>query len=412
MSSQVSDQTVVLPLPSQPAQYRMLIGGAWVEAESGERFRRESPAHDVPVGEYPVADAADVDRAVSAARRAFDEGPWPRLNGADRARVLLRVAELIRRDKLDLAYIETLESGKPIKQARDEMEWAAGLWDYSATLARHVYGDTYNSLGESTMGLVFREPIGVVGMITPWNFPLLIISQKLPFALAVGCTAVVKPSELTPGTTLKLGELLAEAGLPPGVVNVLSGYGDPAGRRLAEHAAVDMISFTGSTAVGKLVMSAATGNLKKVGLELGGKNPQIIFGDADLDAALSAAVFGVFFNMGECCNSGSRLLVERRIASDFLEAVVERSCKVIIGDPLEENTQLGAIINEKQFRKIESYIDAGKRAGANLRLGGSSLKTEHGRFFQATVFGNVRPEIPASAESHSITPQRTIESNC
>ncbi len=398
LSNQSLNQQIAQRLPLQPTQYNMLIGGKWVEAQSGERFHRESPAHDVPVGDYPLASVADVDLAVDAARRAFDEGPWPRMSGAERARVILRVADLIRRNKADLAYIETLESGKPIRQARDEMEWAAGIWDYAATLARHVYGDTHNSLGESTLGMVFRDPIGVVGMITPWNFPLLIISQKLPFALAVGCTAVVKPSELTPGTTLKLGELIEEAGIPQGVVNIISGYGDPAGARLAEHPAVDMISFTGSTVVGKQVMSAASSNLKKVGLELGGKNPQIIFADADLEAALSAAVFGIFFNMGECCNSGSRLLVERRIAPDFLEALVQRSSKVVVGDPLEESTQVGAIINEKQLCKIESYVDAGKQDGANLRLGGDRLKTGHGRFFQATVFGDVKPEMSIACE--------------
>src|SRR5438876_3863189 len=262
--------------PAEPYRYHMLINGQWVEAAGGQRYRRESPAHGVAVGDYPLADAVDTDAAVAAARRAFDAGPWPHMQGAERARILYRVAEAIRAAKDDVAYIEVLESGKPISQARDEMESTAGLWEYAASLTRHIYGETYNTLGSDMLGLILREPIGVVGMITPWNFPLLIISQKLPFALAAGCTAVVKPSELTPGTTVRLGAILQECGLPDGVVNIVTGDGVPVGARLAEHPDVDMLSFTGSIAVGKRVVEASKGNLKKVELELGGKNPQIV----------------------------------------------------------------------------------------------------------------------------------------
>src|SRR6201997_3749790 len=254
-------------LPNTHFTYAMWIDGQAVPAKSGQTFSRESPAHSVKIGEYPLAGTDDVDMAVAAARRAFDTGSWPHSSGADRAKVLLRAAELIRASKDELALIETLESGKPIKQARDEMEWSAALWDYAAALCRHLHGDSYNTLGPQVLGLTIREPIGVVGMITPWNFPLLIISQKLPFALAAGCTCVVKPSELTPGTTLRLGPLLAEAGVPDGVVNILSGYGDPVGMRLSAHPDVDMLSFTGSTEVGKSVVAASRSNLKKVGLE-------------------------------------------------------------------------------------------------------------------------------------------------
>lgn len=387
-----------MSLPVKPYQYQMLIDGEWVESKSRARFQRESPAHDVLVGDYPLADASDVDRAVAAARRAFDEGPWAKMTGSERAKLLHRVGEMIREDIDRLAYIEVLESGKPISQARGEMETAAELWEYAATLTRHIYGDSYNTLGEDMLAFIFREPIGVVGMITPWNFPLLIISQKLPFALAVGCTAVIKPSELTPGTTLLLGKIIEEAGFPAGVVNIVTGYGVPVGARIAQHPEVDMISFTGSTAVGKEIVAASKRNLKKVELELGGKNPQIVFADADLEAALDAVVFGVYFNMGECCNSGSRLLVQEEVADDFIKRVIDRARTVPVGDPLSEGTKVGAIISQEQLDKIMSYIDRGKRQGAQLCLGGNRLATDQGRFVEPTVFSNVSPEMDIARE--------------
>ncbi len=378
--------------------FDMLIDGRWQPSAASESYTRESPSHDVSVGEYPLGTAEDVDHAVEAARRAFDDGPWPRMRGAERARCLTKVAELVRENSEDLAVTEVLESGKPISQARGEMEGVAGLWEYAATLARHSHGDSYNSLGDDMLGFVFREPVGVVGMITPWNFPLLIVSQKLPFALAVGCTSVVKPSELTPGTTLMLGKFIQEAGVPEGVVNIVTGYGQPVGARLASHPDVDMISFTGSTAVGKRIVEASAGNLKKVSLELGGKNPQIIFADADLDAALDAAVFGVYFNMGECCNSGSRLLLQRDIAEDFQKALVGRAATVPVGDPLDEATKVGAIINETQQSKITRLIGSGQQQGANLALGGKPIKSEKGRYIEATVFTGVEPEMDIAKE--------------
>jgi betaine-aldehyde dehydrogenase len=385
-------------IPKTPFHYELWINGQEVPAGSGKRFERRSPAHGVVIGDYAEADIADVDTAVSVAREAFDRGPWPHSSGADRMKCLLKAAELIRQQKEELALIETLESGKPISQARDEMDWAAGLWDYAATLCRHIHGDTYNALGASMLGLVIREPIGVVGMITPWNFPLLIVSQKLPFALAAGCTCVIKPSELTSGTTLRLGKLLAEAGVPDGVVNIVSGYGDPVGSRLSEHPQVDMMSFTGSTKVGKAVVGAGRHNLKKVELELGGKNPQIIFADADLEAALDAAVFGICFNMGECCNSGSRILIQQPIADEFVRRVVELAREVPVGDPLDEKTKVGAIASEPQYEKIMGYIEQGRNAGARLQLGGEPLQILDGRFIATTVFDQVRPEMAIAKE--------------
>ena len=385
-------------IPNTPFQYQLWINGKEVPSGSGNKFDRKSPSHGVVVGEYARGDAADVDAAVKAARDAFDKGPWPWTPGAERMKVLLRATELIRQQKQELALIETLESGKPISQARDEVDWTADLWEYAASLCRNIHGDTYNALGESMLGLVVREPIGVVGMVTPWNFPLLIVSQKLPFALAAGCTCVVKPSELTSGTTLRLGQILADAGLPNGVVNIVSGFGDPVGARLSSHPDVDMMSFTGSTNVGKAVINAARGNVKKVELELGGKNPQIIFADADLAAAADAAVFGICFNQGECCNSGSRLIVQRPIVDEFVRKLVELMREVPIGDPLDEKTKIGAIASQEQFAKIIGYIDEGQKAGAKLQLGGNSLPILNGQFIEPTIFDAVTPDMAIAKE--------------
>jgi betaine-aldehyde dehydrogenase len=378
--------------------YQNLIDGAWAGAADGSVFERVSPAHDVVVGRYPASDEEDLNRAVAAARRAFDEGPWPMMPGVERARILNRVAEAIRAEADDLALVEALESGKPVSQARDEIVSSADLWEYAATLCRHTYGDTYNTLGPAMFGMVLREPVGVVGMITPWNFPLLIISQKLPFALAVGCTAVVKPAEITPGTTLRMARMAQDAGLPDGVLNVVTGPGSRVGGPLAAHPDVDMISFTGSTAVGRRVIEASQGNLKKVELELGGKNPQIVFADADLEAALDAVVYGVYFNMGECCNSGSRLLVQRSIADEFIASVVERARTVPVGDPLDPATKVGAIATDEQFGKILELVDAGRAEGADLLLGGGRLETASGRFMEPTVFAGVEPTMRIARE--------------
>jgi len=385
-------------VPKNPFTYKIFINGKWQQSESKQTFTRESPAHNAIVGEYPLCSKLDTEKAIDAARKAFENEKWTAMPGAEREKLIRKVAEHIRSNASDLALIECLESGKPISQANDEMEWAAGIWDYAATLCRHQYGDVNNNLGTNLMATMYRQPIGVVGMITPWNFPLLIISQKLPFALAAGCTAVVKPSELTPGTTLKLGELLQQAGIPDGVVNILSGYGDPVGKTLSESMDVDMISFTGSTVVGKQILAASQFNLKKVSLELGGKNPQIIFPDADMNAVVDAIVFGVFFNMGECCNSGSRILVHEDIADELVQKVLEHIKKVKVGNPLDPETKVGAIINDGQLKKIMNYIESGKSQGASLQLGGEQIESAEGKYIQPTVFCDVKPEMDIARE--------------
>lgn len=375
-----------------PWHGQLLIGGAWHDAQDAATFERLSPAHGKRVGVYAQAGAADVDRAVAAARAAFDDGPWPRMQGAQRAYVLRAVADGIARRKQALALQETLETGKPLAQSRAEVDGAADLWHYAASLARGLHGDSCNTLGEQTLGVVLRDPIGVVGIITPWNFPFLIVSQKLPFALAAGCTAVVKPAEDTPGTTVMLGEILQEAGMPPGAVNILSGFGPVAGEGLAVHAGVDMLSFTGSTAVGKRVVAVSAQTLKRVSLELGGKNPQIVFPDCDWDAAVDAAVHGICFNAGQCCNSGSRILVHESIAQRFLDDIVEKCRRVKVGDPLAEGVQVGAITTEKQYDAILGHIAAARRDGADIVLGGAALASA-GRFIEPTVVAGVTRDM-------------------
>jgi len=384
-------------LTRAPFQGKLLIDGAWVDAADGCTLERRSPAHDTVVAVYAKAGVVDAERAIAAARRAFDKGSWPHMTGAERARILSAVAEGILARKQELALMETLENGKPVAQSLAEIEGAADLWHYAGALARNLHGDSYNTLGEKTLGVVLREPIGVVSVITPWNFPFLIVSQKLPFALAAGCTAVVKPAEVTSGTTVMLGEILQAAGMPDGVVNILVGRGNVVGDVLVTHPDVDMLSFTGSTGVGKQAVAKSAQTLKKVSMELGGKNPQIIFPDCDWDAAVDAAVFGIYFNAGQCCNSGSRVLVHEAIAQRFTAAVVERSRLVKVGDPLTAGVQVGAITTDRQLETILSHIDGARRGGATVALGGSRIATT-GMYVEPTVVTGVTRDMAIAKE--------------
>jgi betaine-aldehyde dehydrogenase len=379
-------------------QARHLIDGQWqVKGATSERL---SPSHGTVVSRASVGTIQDAEAAITAARRAFDDGRWSQLSGKARATLLLRVADLIEANVERMALLETLESGKPITQARGEISGAADLWRYAASLARTLHGDSHNSLGPDMLAVVLKEPIGVVSIITPWNFPFWILSQKLPFALAAGCTCAVKPSELTPSTTVILGELLIEAGLPAGVVNIVLGYGQPVGATLASHPDVDMVTFTGSTAVGRGIAAAASSTLKKVALELGGKNPQVIFPDADLESAADAVAFGVYFNVGQCCNSGSRIIVHEDIAKDFTARVVALSKKVAFGDPLDPATQVGAIVSPEHGAKIDAYVTAARRAGATVVLGGAALQVPglSQQFYQPTIVTNVSPDMAIARE--------------
>ncbi len=387
-------------LPTAPFIARHLIDGRWQDSANGETFERYSPAHLTLVSRSAKGGAAETEAAIKAARRAFDDGRWSSVSGKDRAALLLRVADLIDRGRERIALMETLESGKPISQAKAEIEGAADLWRYAAALARTMHGESHNSLGPDMLGVVLKEPIGVVSIITPWNFPFLILSQKLPFALAAGCTAVVKPSELTPSTAVILGELLIEAGLPAGVANIVPGFGQPVGSLMTTHADVDMVSFTGSTNVGKAIVGAAAETLKKVSLELGGKNPQVVFPDADLDGAADAIVFGIYFNAGECCNSGSRIIVHESVAQEITEKVIALSKNVPFGDPLHPDTKVGAIVSREHLEKIDGYVKSARAEGATVRLGGSALKIPGlaGQFYQPTVVSGVTADMAIASQ--------------
>lgn len=386
---------------------RHWIGGAHVGG--AEMSDRVSPSHGVVVSRSAKGTEADARSAIAAARAAFDDGRWSRLPAKARAAVLLRVADLIEGDVERFAVVETLESGKPISQSRGEIAGAADLWRYAAALARTVEGDSFNGLGPEMLATVLKEPIGVVSIITPWNFPFWILSQKLPFALAAGCCCVVKPSEMTPSTTAMLAELLDRAGLPAGVVNIVLGYGQPVGAVLAADRDVDMVTFTGSTAVGKQISRVAADNLKKVALELGGKNPQVIFPDADMESAADAVVFGVYFNVGQCCNSGSRIIVHEDIAEAFVARVVALSAHVTFGDPMDPETQVGAIVTPEHGAKIDGYVQAAKAAGARVVLGGGPLQVPGlgAQFYRPTVVTGVTPDM-AIARDEVFGPVLTV----
>ena len=387
------------PRLSQKRNYRMVIDGGSVDAASGETVERQSPGHRGHViGTWPAGSVHDADRAIAAARRAFDTGPWPRMSGAERSAILYRVAALILEHAEDLALIECLETGKPLNQARGEIGYCADLWTYAAGQARGLTGETHNDIGDNRLGLVLREPAGVVGIITPWNFPFIIVCERVPWALGAGCTVVVKPSEFTSGTTIRLAELALEAGLPAGVFNVITGYGPAVGQSLAEDPRVDVLAFTGSVRVGTQLAGIAASQVKRVGLELGGKGPQIVFDDADLDAAADGIAYGVYHNAGQCCISGSRLIVHNGVRAELLERLLDISRRMPFGDPLGATTRFGAMVSEQHTSKVAGYVSAGIEDGADLLLGGEVLAADSGNFFSPTVFDNVRPEMRIARE--------------
>lgn len=386
-----------MTLPNAPREFGFFIDGEWRGGRNLSEQR--SPGHGVAVSRVAQCTIEDLDTAVAAARHAFEDRRWAGLAGAERAGVLLRAAEILRRRRDEIAYWEVLENGKPISQARGEIDACIACFEVGAGAARLLHGDSFNSLGDRLFGMVLREPIGVVGLITPWNFPFLILCERVPFILASGCTMVVKPAEVTSATTLILAEILAEAGLPNGVYNVVTGSGRTIGQAMSEHQDIDMLSFTGSTAVGRsCVRAAADSNFKKLGLELGGKNPIIVFADSDLEDAADAAAFGISFNTGQCCVSSSRLIVEASVADMFERLLVEKMARIRIGDPLDEATQVGAITTEAQNDTILGYIQKGLQDGARLLTGGEVLKIGAGRYIAPTLFSGVRPDMAIARE--------------
>ena len=380
---------------------KLFIGGDWRDASGGKTFDTVNPATGESLTHVADASAADVDMAVQAARKAFDDlaGPWRKMSASQRGRVLWRIADLIENKIDELAELETLDNGKPIFESRYvDMPMVADVFRYYAGWATKLTGDTI-PINENAFTYTLREPVGVVGAITAWNFPLLLVSWKLGPALAAGCTAVLKPAEQTPLTALRFAELCAEAGLPAGVLNVVTG-GPEAGKALVKHPQVDKVAFTGSTVVGKEIMKSAADTLKRVTLELGGKSPNIVFADSDLDSAVKGAINGIFFGKGEVCCAGSRLFVESKVHDEFMDKLVERAKKLKPGDPLDPKTRLGAIVSEQQMKSVMSYIDAGKTEGAQLRIGGTrvSLGNGNGYFVEPTIFGGVKNEMKIAQE--------------
>jgi acyl-CoA reductase-like NAD-dependent aldehyde dehydrogenase len=398
------------------ASYELFVDGDWSPAASGRTSERRSPSDGRLVGRYASGDATDVDRAVAAARRAFDEGPWPTLAAPKRAAVLRRAAELLRERADAIGLRISLELGKPLAMARGEVVLTAEVFEYYAALVLDQRGELVSQHSPTALGLVLKEPVGVVAMITPWNFPLLLLSWKVAPALAAGCTMVAKPASLTPGSTLDLAGVLADAGVPAGVYNVVTGGGGAVGQALAEHPDVDKVAFTGSTEVGQTVMRAAATTVKKVSLELGGKSPNVVFADADLDQAVRGAYWGIFLNTGQACQAGSRLLVQRSIHDEFVSRLAELARASQVGDPLGERTQIGPLVDENQLALVLDYIEKGSAQGATLVAGGERLGGDlaAGNFVAPTIFDNVGTDHAIAREEIfgpvlAVTPFDTAE---
>ena len=382
------------------AEGRAVIGGKLLAARDGASFEKRSPSDSRVLAQIARCGAADVDAAVSAARTAFEDGRWRRMEPKDRKRVLLRFAELMQEDFERLAVLETLDVGKPIANSIDvDVPKAIECIAYYGEFADKLY-DEVAPTGPNDLALLRREPLGVVAAIIPWNYPLIITAWKLGPALLAGNSVVLKPAEQSPLTGIRLGELALEAGLPPGVLNVVPGFGVEAGKPLALHPDVDMVSFTGSTEVGKLMLRyAGESNMKRVSLECGGKSPHVVLADADIDAAAEGIAWGIYYNAGETCNAGSRVLVHESVREELLAAVQRVTAGITLGHPLDPATQMGALIDEGHMRRVLGYIDSGLAEGAKLRLGGKRALPESGGYYvEATLFDAVRPEMRISRE--------------
>jgi aldehyde dehydrogenase (NAD+) len=376
----------------------LFIGGKWLDSVSGKTFPTLNPATGETICQVAEGDKADVDLAVKAARKAFEEGPWSKMNASDRGRLLNKLADLIEKNKEELAALESLDNGKPYRDAlAADLPLTIKCYRYYAGWADKIQGKTIPVEG-NYFCYTKHEPVGVVGQIIPWNFPLLMQAWKWGPALATGCTVVLKPAEQTPLTALRVASLAQEAGIPDGVVNVVPGYGPTAGAALSGHKDVDKIAFTGEHTTGQIIMEAAArSNLKRVSLELGGKSPNVVFADADLDAAVEGAYFGLFFNQGQCCCAGSRLFVEEKIHDQFVEKLVKKAKTQKVGDPFDLDTTQGPQVSQEQFDRIMGYVEAGKKEGAKLLTGGRRVG-ERGYFIEPTVFCDVRDEMKIARE--------------
>ena len=370
---------------------QVFIGGQWRPPASGETYATINPATEEESARVAKGDERDIDLAVQAARRAFEQGPWPKMTAAERARILWKLGDLITANLDEMARLESINTGKTLfDSGKVELPFAAEVFRYYAGWTTKIHGETLN-LRDSAFTFTLRQPVGVIGAIVPWNFPFLLSSWTIAPALAAGNTVVLKPASLTPLTALRFAELTAEAGLPAGAFNVVPGPGGKVGMALVRHPGVDKIAFTGSTEVGKSIMREAAGSLKRVSLELGGKSPNIVFADADMEAAVRGALTGIFYNKGEVCAAGSRLLVEERVHDEVVGKLVERVKALKVGDPLDKSTRMGPVVSKQQYETVLGYIEAGKREGATLAAGGERAAVGNGKgyFLQPTIFTGV-----------------------
>jgi aldehyde dehydrogenase (NAD+) len=376
----------------------LFINGKWQDSVSGKTFPTLNPATGDVICQVAEGDKADVDLAVKAARKAFEEGPWPRMNASERGRLLNRLADLIEENQEELAALESLDNGKPLRDSRGaDLPLTIKCYRYYAGWADKIHGKTIPVEG-NYFCYTRHEPVGVVGQIIPWNFPLLMQAWKWGPALAAGCTIVLKPAEQTPLTALRVAALAQEAGFPDGVINVVPGYGPTAGAAVSGHMDIDKVAFTGEYLTGQIISEAAArSNLKRVSLELGGKSPNVIFADADLDAAIEGAYFGLFFNQGQCCCAGSRLFVEEKVHDQVVDKLVKRAKSQKVGDPFDPATTQGPQVSQDQLDRIMGYIDAGKKEGAKLLSGGRRIG-ERGYFIEPTIFGEVSDNMKIAKE--------------
>ncbi len=384
-------------------QGKILINNQWSNAASGKTFNTYNPATGEVLAVVAEGDREDIDRAVKAARKAFEDGPWRKMTASERGRLIWKLADLLEKHTEEFATLESLDNGKPLTVARAaDVPLAVDLFRYMAGWATKLEGNTIPlsvpyAPGAKFLAYTQREPVGVVGQIIPWNFPLLMAAWKLGPALTTGCTVVLKPAEQTPLSALRLGELIVEAGFPEGVVNIVTGFGETAGAALSGHWDVDKVAFTGSTEVGRLILQAAAGNLKKVTLELGGKSPNIVFADADMTSAVNGAASAIFFNHGQCCCAGSRLYVEQSIFDKVVEGVSEQANKIKVGAGLDPETQMGPLVSQEQIDRVCNYLEMGAKEGAKAVAGGKRVG-DKGYFVQPTVLVNTNPKMKVVQE--------------
>ncbi|MEM6392885.1 MAG: aldehyde dehydrogenase family protein [Planctomycetota bacterium] len=391
----------VVDFLSRPKQ--LLINNQWVDTDSGETFAVYDPATGEEIAQCAAGNAADVDKAVKAARKAFDEGPWTRMTSSERGKIIWKLGDLLEQHLDEFAQLETLDNGKPfaVAQAAD-VPLAVDMFRYMAGWTTKIEGDTIPITVPYTPGARYhaytrKEPVGVAAQITPWNFPLLMVAWKLAPALAAGCTIVLKPAEQTPLSSLRLGDLILEAGFPEGVVNIVTGLGEEAGAPLTAHPMVDKVAFTGSTEVGKMIVHAAADNLKKVTLELGGKSPNVIYPDADLETAIPGAANAIFFNHGQCCCAGSRLFAHHSVYDQVVEGVSKHAEGMKLGSGFDADTDMGPLVSKEQQDRVASYLSAGQRDGATAACGGSTIDGP-GYFVQPTVLTDTRDDMSVVRE--------------